>query len=269
MCLEPVVPWELQVPRYNFESMTVPSEATRPDQVVILGLPVDRLDMHETLRVLEKFIASKTPHLIVTADAAGIVQAQSDEEWNAIFRSADLRTPDSVGVLWAAKRAGKPIREKVSGVDLVDRLCELSADKGYRIFFLGAAPGVAELAAEKLRLKHPGCNIVGARHGFFPPDSDAIVAQEIAETRPDILFVAMGIPRQEKFIRSTQSIVGASVAMGVGGSFDVFSGRAKRAPILLQKLKLEWLWRLILNPRKIAKAKNLPVFAWRVLTSPK
>lgn len=249
--------------------MTLESEAVRPEQVHILGMPVDRLTMAETLKLLESFVAERKPHLVVTADAAGIVQAQSDPDWNAIFKSADLKTPDSIGVIWAAKRKGKPISERVSGVELVDRICALSADKGYRIYFLGAAPGVAELAAEKLRLKHPGCNIVGARHGFFPADSDTIVAQEVAAAKPDFLFVAMGIPRQEKFIRATQEIIKAPVAMGVGGSFDVFSGKTKRAPKLFQTIHLEWLWRLILNPKKIAKAKNLPKFAWLVLRSGK
>lgn len=249
--------------------MTLSKSSTDRDQVEILGLPVDRVSMDEAVRRLEEFIAEKTPHLVVTADAAGIVQAQSDPEWNAIFKSADLATPDSVGVLWAAKRSGKPIGERVSGVELVGRLCGFSADKGYRIYFLGAAPGVAELAAEKLRLKYPGCNIVGTRHGYFPPESDQIVAQEIAQLQPDVLLVAMGIPRQEKFIRSTQEVIRASVGMGVGGSFDVFAGKAKRAPKFVQAIHMEWLWRLLLNPKKIAKAKNLPIFAWRVLRAGK
>ena len=247
--------------------MTIPSTIVRPDKVEILGLPVDRLTMAQTLSLLEEFVASKAPHLVVTADAAGIVQAQSDSDWNSIFRSADLATPDSIGVIWAAKKRGRPIAERVSGVDLVERICALSADKGYRIYFLGAEPGVAERAAEKMRLKYPGCNIVGARHGYFPAESDEIVAQEVAEAQPDFLFVAMGIPRQDKFIRSTQEIIRAPVAMGVGGSFDVFSGKAKRAPKLFQSLHVEWLWRLLLNPKKIAKAKNLPKFVWMVLRS--
>ncbi len=231
----------------------------------ILGVAVDRYTMTETLARIEQFVKDGGPHLVITADAAGIVQSSEDAELRAIYDQADLVTPDSVGVLWAAKRQGESLPERVSGVDLVDQICDLSARKGYRLFFLGAAPGVAELAAEKLRLKHPGCNIVGTRNGFFPADSDTLVAQEIAESKPDFLFVAMGIPRQEKFIMATRDIIGASVSMGVGGSFDVFSGKAKRAPKLLQKLKLEWLWRLLLNPKKIAKAKNLPRFVRMVL----
>jgi N-acetylglucosaminyldiphosphoundecaprenol N-acetyl-beta-D-mannosaminyltransferase len=143
----------------------------------------------------------------------------------------------------------------------------LSAQKGYGVFFLGAAPGVAEMAAEKMKLRHPGCNILGTRHGYFPADSDDVVAREVAEFKPDILFVAMGIPRQEKFIYNTREIIKAPVALGVGGSLDVFSGKAKRAPVFVQKMKLEWLWRLLLNPKKISKCKALPVFVWQVLKS--
>lgn len=245
-------------------SLTSTDTASR-DRVEVLGLPVDRVTMDQALEIIEGFIAEGSPHLVVTADSSGIVQAQTDKEWFDIFAGADLVTPDSIGVVWAAKRAGKPVKDRVSGVDMVDRICHLSSLKGYRIVFLGAEPGVAEMAAEAMRLRHPGCNIVFARHGYFPASSDSVVAEEIAEHKPDVLFVAMGIPRQEKFIHATQEIIRAKVAMGVGGSFDVFSGKTKRAPKLIQKLKLEWLWRTLLNPSKIKKAKALPKFAWLVL----
>jgi len=239
------------------------------DRITILGAPIDRVTMAGTLDRLESFVKEGGPHIVVTADASGLVQAQSDSEHLAIIHGADLVTPDSVGIMWAARRAGQPLPERVSGVDLVDRVCALSANKGYRLFFLGSAPGVAELAAEKLRLRHPGCNIVGTRHGYFPADSDDLVAREVAEFKPDFLFVAMGIPRQEKFIRATVEIIRAPVAIGVGGSLDVFSGRTKRAPRLLQKLHLEWAWRLLLNPKKIAKVKSLPRFVLLVLRAGK
>jgi N-acetylglucosaminyldiphosphoundecaprenol N-acetyl-beta-D-mannosaminyltransferase len=247
--------------------MTHLSSGLKQPRTKILGLPVDRLDMGESLALIEAFVESREPHMVVTADSSALVIAQRDGAFRDLIMRADLVTPDSAGVLWAARRLGEPIQEKVSGVDLVDRLCALSADKGYRLYLLGAAPGVAELAAEKLRLRHPGCNIVGARHGFFPSDSDELVAGEIAELRPDVLFVAMGIPRQEKFIAATQAIVRAPVAIGVGGSFDVFSGRVRRAPRFVRRLQIEWLWRLILNPRKLSKAMTLPIFAWKVLRS--
>ena len=123
------------------------------------------------------------------------------------------------------------------------------------------------MAAERLRLRHPGCNIVGARHGYFPAGDDEVVAKEVSEAKPNVLFVAMGIPRQEQFIQKTQGIIQAEVSMGVGGSLDVYSGRVKRAPALFQKLKLEWLWRLIQNPSKWRKAIKLPRFVMLVLRS--
>lgn len=235
------------------------------DRVDILGIPVDRFTFDQTLEVIDRFVREKTPRIAVTADSSAIVAAQSDPEFREVLLRADLVTADSAGIRWAARRKGMPIVERVSGVDLVDALCARSADHGYRIFFLGAAAGVAEMAAEALRLKHPGCNIVGTRHGFFPAESDEVVASEIAPYRPDILFVAMGIPRQEKFIARALPIIQAPVSMGVGGSFDVFSGKVKRAPRLFQRFNLEWLWRLMLNPKKFSKVKALPKFVLAVL----
>jgi N-acetylglucosaminyldiphosphoundecaprenol N-acetyl-beta-D-mannosaminyltransferase len=228
-------------------------------------VPVDCCNLVAALSRLEGFIAEGSPHLVITADASGIVQAQTDGELKALYEKAALVTADSTGVVWAINRKQPCLKERVSGVDIVDEVCRLSADRGYRIFFLGGEPGVAELAAEKMKLRHPGCNIVGARHGYFPPDSDQVVAEEVARAKPDFLFVGMGIPRQEKFIASTMEVIRAKVAIGVGGSFDVFSGKAKRAPKMIQKLKLEWLWRTVLNPKKISKAKLLPKFAALVL----
>ena len=242
------------------------SVSSRP-QVTILGVQVDQVSMAQTMDRLREFLRSGRPHFVITADASGIVQAQTDEEYRALYSQADLVTPDSVGVLWAAKRQGTPLSGRVSGVDLVDRLCAESAQTGHRIYFLGAAPGVAELAAERMRAVHPGCQIVGTRDGYFSRDDEPKIASEIAETKPDVLFVAMGIPRQEKFILAYQETIGAKVAMGVGGSFDVFSGKVKRAPIAFQRLHLEWLWRLLQNPAKIAKVKLLPEFVWRVWRS--
>lgn len=242
-----------------------PARESSSDRVRILGVPVDAITMDECMDRIADFVRSGKPHLIATADSSGIVQAQDDSELKELYETADLVTPDSAGVVWALRRLGKPIPARVSGVDIVDQACAKSADSGWRIYFLGAAQGVAELAAERMRLRHPGCNIVGARHGFFPPESDSVVAAEVAEAKPDLLFVAMGIPRQEKFIRATEATIGAKVAMGVGGTFDVFSGRVRRAPKLLQTMRLEWAWRLAQNPTKIAKVRLLPQFVKLIL----
>ncbi len=219
--------------------------------------------MDRTVEFLRTLIDSGRPNQVVTADSYGLVLAREDPELAAIYKNASLLTADSSGVVWGLSRSG-PRVERVSGVDLVDRLCALSAEHGYRVFLLGSAPGVAEQAAEKLKLRHPGCNIVGTRNGFFPVEDSDVVAQEVAQFRPDILLVAMGIPRQEKFIAKALQTIGAKVAMGVGGSLDVYSGRVKRAPAFVQKVKMEWLWRLIQNPRKFEKVARLPRFAWMV-----
>ncbi|MBS1714665.1 MAG: WecB/TagA/CpsF family glycosyltransferase [Armatimonadetes bacterium] len=231
----------------------------------LLGARVSTLDMAGTLAAVEEMVAEGGPHMLVTADASGFVIARSDLELAAIYAGASLVTPDSQGVVWALNRKGAGVKARVSGVDLVAEICRMSANTGLRLFFLGAEPGVAETAAERLRLMFPGCHIVGTRHGYFPPDDDLIVAEEVARSKPDVLFVAMGIPRQEKFIAKTMEIVRAKLAMGVGGSLDVFSGRAKRAPKLVQALKSEWLWRLMLNPSKFSKVKTLPKFVRLVL----
>lgn len=236
-------------------------------RVPVLGVPIDLLTMPEAVAKIESLIAARIPSLVVTADASCLVIAHDNPEFRELLLSAALITPDGAGIVWALNKLGVPNADRVSGVDLVAEMCARSADKGYRIFLLGSEPGVAEMAAEKLRLKFPGCNIVGARHGYFPPESDEVVAQEIAALRPDLLFVAMGMPRQEQFIERTRHIIQAPVAMGVGGSLDVFSGRAKRAPKLIQRLWLEWLWRLLQDPKKFKKVKVLPRFAAMVRKS--
>ncbi len=229
-------------------------------QVQILGVPIDRVTLAETTGLFREFLQGDCPNLVITADATGVMIAQDDARLKAHYQSASLVTPDGDGILWAAKCQGVNIVQKVSGVVLVEKLCELSAQTGAKIFLLGAAEGVAAQAAKNLTEKYPGCNIVGVRNGFFKPDEDLEVANYVASFQPDILLVAMGIPRQETFIKETESIIGAKISMGIGGSLDVHSGVKKRAPKIVQRIKLEWLWRLLQDPTKIHKVKYLPRF---------
>lgn len=240
---------------------------SHPERVEILGISVDPVTMPEALARIERFIEEGVPRIVVTADASGLVAAQSDKQWRQIIENADLVTPDSVGVVWASQKMGEPIKERVSGVDLVDEICALSATKGYRLYFLGAAPGIAEKAAVELCAKNTGANIVGTRDGFFDAAQEDGVVAEIRDSKPDVLFVAMGIPKQEKFIALHLYEIAAKVSIGVGGSFDVLSGSVKRAPVFVQRLRLEWLWRLINNPRKWRKVMALPKFWWLVTFS--
>jgi len=231
----------------------------------LLGVPISLLDMDATLAQVQRFCDGDESHLVVTADATALVIATDSPDFRALLGRASLITPDGAGVQWALRRRGHPDVTRVSGVDLVARICALSAERGWRIAFVGAEPGIAERAAERLRLRYPGCNIVGARHGYFPAESDSVVAEELAALRPDILFVGMGMPRQERFILETQGIIKFKVAMGVGGSFDVLSGKTRRAPKVFQRFHMEWLWRLMMDPSKISKVKVLPRFVRLVL----
>lgn len=228
--------------------------------VTILGLRVDCVSQDEALEMIDSFVQEQTPRQVVTADASMVVIARQDPELRAIVDRAALVTPDGWGILWAARLFRTPIPWKVSGVDLAARLCERSPAKGYRIFFFGAGPGVAEKAAFKMARHYPGAQIVGVRDGYFTREQEPEIAAEIKAAAPDIVLVALGIPKQEKWIDRHKAAIGAPVFIGVGGTFDVFSGRVKRAPVWMQNRGWEWLYRLWKNPRKIAKVKTLPQF---------
>ena len=246
------------------------SPVIQHERVIILGFPIDRVTLAQTRDILAEYLRAGTQnpalktHLVLTADSNAFVSAATDPIYQRIFAEASLVTPDSAGPVWALNRLGKPVPGRVSGVDLVEELCHLSEQTGARIFFLGAAPGVADAAATRLKERFPKMVVAGVRDGYFSGEADAKVAESIAENKPDILIVAMGMPRQEVFILDTAKIIRAKIGIGVGGSLDVHSGTVKRAPGFIQKIKMEWAWRFILNPRKIAKVKNLPVFYWKV-----
>lgn len=252
------------LPKQNKEFYLKP-----PERVTILRVGIDLVTMQSALRIIEKFIVDRKPKMVITADASGIVLAQSDREWQEILERADLVTPDSAGVVWASRKLGNPLEERVSGVDLVDQICRLGDQKQYRIFFLGGENKVAYDAAKKLNEKYPGFVIVGAEHGYFEQSDEAKIVENIRNAKPDILFVGMGIPIQEKFIYRNLYELNVPVSMGVGGSFDVLSGRVKRAPRWFQKLRLEWFWRLLQNPKKWKKVLTLPKFWWLVQKSPR
>lgn len=235
--------------------------ASLPLQAVnILGLPVHKVTMDSALSAIDSFIQEGTPHHIVTADASMMVMAREDAELHRIIAQADMVTPDSTGILWAARKFQNPLQERVSGVVIVEKLCALSPTKGYKLYFFGAAPGVAQLAAEQMQTKYPGAQIVGTHDGFFKPEENEAILQDIRACRPDILCVAFGIPKQEKWISANRETLGVPVLIGVGGTLDVLSGKTRRAPRLFQVARLEWLWRVLSNPRKISKVMLLPRF---------
>lgn len=232
----------------------------------LLGLRISRVNRAQAHEIILRYIAEGTPHLVVTADASAHVIAADDPQFRRIVNTADLVTPDGTGILWAARRLRVPLEERVSGVDLAEFLCAESARQGFGVYFYGAGVGVAEDAAQEMRKRYPGCRIVGTAHGFLnSPEQQAELLADIRAKRPAVLLVAMGIPKQEKWITEHQPALKVPVCMGVGGSFDVFSGRVQRAPLWMQRSGLEWLYRLAQNPKKLSKVATLPVFALRVL----
>jgi N-acetylglucosaminyldiphosphoundecaprenol N-acetyl-beta-D-mannosaminyltransferase len=228
--------------------------------VQILGVKVHTVTMDTALEQVRRFIREGGPHHLVTADTSCIMKAREDPALRDLINAADLVTPDGAGVLWTAKVLDLPLSERVSGVDLTDRMCALAAQEGYRVYFLGAAPGVAEKAARVLQEKYPGLPVAGARDGYFQPQEEDTVAEQIRAARAQMVFVALGIPKQEQWIQRHQERVGAAVYMGIGGSFDVISGNLPRAPLWMQRNGLEWLYRVLLEPRRIVRLTALPLF---------
>lgn len=231
----------------------------------ILGVRVDNVNYNQALSLIESFIESRTPHQVVTVNPEFIVAAQSDEDFRTILNASSLALPDGVGLLWAARLLGHPLQERVTGVDTLQRLAALAARKGYRLFLLGAAPGVAVETAARLCQTYPGVTIVGTHAGSPAPAEEDEIVRLIQRARPDILFVAYGAPAQDKWIARNLERLGVPVAMGVGGAFDFISGRAKRAPRWVQRLGLEWLHRLLHQPWRWRRMLALPKFVWLVI----
>jgi N-acetylglucosaminyldiphosphoundecaprenol N-acetyl-beta-D-mannosaminyltransferase len=239
------------------------------DTVTILGCRIHRVGMRQALETARALLRDGQPHLIVTADSSMLMMATEDDALRSIINCADLVVPDSMGVVWASKRAGKPVPERVTGVDMMERLCELGAESNRTAYFLGAAPGVADEAARNLEAKYPGFQVAGTHNGFLQPGDTEKIEAEIRSLKPDFLFVAMGIPKQEKWIWERIESLGVPISMGVGGSLDCHSGRVQRAPKAIQKLNVEWLYRLLMNPSKYKKVALLPRFVLKVLRNPK
>ncbi len=234
----------------------------------VLGLPVDVLSLAAATDIVaQAIVARREPLQIVTMNAEMAMQAQQDPALAEVIRHAGLVTPDGSGVVWAVRRQpGGDAIHKVAGVDLLREVAGRAAREGWSLFLLGAKPGVAAEAAAHLTEANPGLRIVGVRDGYFKAADEPALFDEIRRARPDVLLVALGVPRQETWIRRFQGELGVPVAMGVGGSFDVFAGRVQRAPELFRKFHLEWLFRLIQEPWRFRRMRStLPEFVKEVL----
>lgn len=230
------------------------------EKIEILGVGIDRVNNQEALQCIRAFIASGTPHRIITANPEIIYRARKDKKLRNMVETADLVTADGAGVVWASRKIGTPLQERVTGIDLVNDICEQAAKENWKIYILGSAPGVAATAAINIQNKFPGCTIIGTHHGYFDAKEEKQIIAELEKLRPDVLFVALGAPKQEYWIADHIEQLQIPVAMGIGGSMDVLSGNVKRAPKLMRKLNIEWLYRLVTQPSRYKRMLVLPKF---------
>lgn len=230
------------------------------ERLEILGVGIDRIDSQQALQQIGEFIENGEPHQIVTANAEIIYQASKNEKMRNVINAAQMVTADGSGVVWASRQLGQPLAQRVTGIDLVNSICQQSAKEHWKIYILGSAPGVAATAAVNIRNKFPGCNIIGTHHGYFNAKEEKQILAELEQLKPDVLFVALGAPKQEYWIADHIQKLGIPVAMGIGGSMDVLSGNVKRAPKWMQKMSLEWLYRLLIQPTRFKRVLALPKF---------
>ncbi len=219
----------------------------------ILNVKIDNLTIKEALDRVDDFLESKKQHYIVTPNPEFLVKAQKDREFKDILNQADLAVPDGIGLIFASYILNNRIKERIAGVDLMERICEKALKKNWQIFLMGADSGISKKATENLKEKYHGLKIEA---GF-----------EEVYGNPDILFVALGAPKQEKWIvKNLSKLPSVKLAMGVGGSFDFISGRIRRAPKIIQQIELEWLWRFGRQPWRIKRIYNALIkFPWLVI----
>jgi N-acetylglucosaminyldiphosphoundecaprenol N-acetyl-beta-D-mannosaminyltransferase len=217
-----------------------------------MGCQVDNLSMEETLGRIEQFIQSGRPHQHVVVNVDKLVKASRDPQLRQIINDCALINADGMPVVWASRLLGKPLKERVAGVDLFEALMRRAGEKGWRVFLLGAKEEVVSKVASTYQHKYPRLVLAGYRNGYWKGEAEeAQVVGQIRDARPDLLFVAISSPKKEQFLGRYQAEMKIPFAMGVGGTFDVAIGHVKRAPVWMQKSGLEWFYRFLQEPRRM------------------
>lgn len=242
-------------------------------RTLILNIPVDMVDATEAMEIFRGLMETGECSLIVTPNSEIIVNATKDSELKSIIEQADLIIPDGIGLVYASRIMGVPLQERVTGIDFLDAILGYLEATGKSIFFLGSrpgdgeTPGVAEMAAEKMKEKYRNLKIAGTHHGYFKEPDEPEIVKAINDSGADFLCVAMGSPKQEKFVSRWRDQLNAKSAIGVGGSLDVWAGTLKRAPEFYRNHGLEWLYRLIQEPSRYKRMAALPLFMIKVVIS--
>lgn len=231
-------------------------------KVDVMGVLFDNVTMDEALDRARALMAGGT-HYCVTPNPEIVYEAMHDPEFCRLLNGAALVLPDGVGVLLGAKLLGTPLKARVGGADFAERLLPILEEDGRRLFLLGGRPGVAEQAADNLRARYPRLQICGVHDGYFQDDGP--VVDRIRDASPAALFVCMGAPRQEKFIKAHEHELAVPLMIGLGGTLDVFAGNVRRAPVWMQRMGLEWFYRLCREPKRLGRMMRLPKFVLAVL----
>jgi N-acetylglucosaminyldiphosphoundecaprenol N-acetyl-beta-D-mannosaminyltransferase len=232
-------------------------------RITILGVAIDDITEDEAMMRIADFVAAGGPHHVVTVNPEFVMEARRNVAFRAALAAADMATPDGFGLLLVARRRGTPFRGRVTGVELIGRIAAEGARRGWSLFLLGAAPGVAEQAAAALERRNPGLRIAGCYAGTPRPADEQHIRALIAAARPDVLLVAYGHPAQDLWIARNQPHIRVPLAIGVGGALDYLAGVVPRAPRLMRRLGLEWLYRLARQPRRWRRILvAVPLFLW-------
>lgn len=236
-------------------------------KVTVLGAEINNLASFEVIDFIKRAIQNQSAQQIITVNPELIYQGTKDENILKLINAADLKTADGAGLLWAAKYLKTPLKERITGIDLMEKLLEVANQTGYKIFLLGSNQQTVEQAVANIKNKYPNINLVGYNYGYFTNDQEII--DKIKTAKPDILFVGMGAPKQDYWIAQHKNELNVPVSIGVGGSFDVIAGVKKRAPKWIQKIRAEWVYRLIKEPKRIKRQINLFRFMGTVIKKKK
>jgi N-acetylglucosaminyldiphosphoundecaprenol N-acetyl-beta-D-mannosaminyltransferase len=246
-------------------SVTGTTRGRNIPKVHIFGVPISKMGMKQTVDYLTDAIENRVPHQVITANPIMVMSAIEDRNYLAIMQQAELIVPDGAGVVWAANYVGQPVAERVAGYDLLHELMKMGEPRGWKVYMLGASTEVIEAAAGKLTSMYPAIQMVGCRNGYFGEEQDADVIQDIVRAAPDLLLIGRSADKQEPWIAKYKHQLQVPIMMGVGGSFDVLSGKLKRAPVFFRKLRLEWFYRLLQEPWRYKRMLTLPKFAVKVI----
>lgn len=239
--------------------MSLGGEGMR-DTIEIVGVKVDNVNYAEAEKRVEEFLEGDKLNMIFTPNGEILLNAVKNRELENVLNEAQLVIPDGISVVIASKFYGTPLKERVTGVDLTNGILAIAAEKGSKVYMLGAAKEVVAAAADKIKEQYEGINIVGIRDGYFSEDEVIEIIEDINKKEADILLVALGMLKQEFFIYNHRNELRVKLAIGIGGSLDIISGRLKRAPEFYQKMGLEWLYRLIQEPSRFMRIMALPRF---------